>query len=74
MAQQLAGPYTLYQRFWIYNPDAAFVAGGNAAYSPGTGPVGPDSAMLDDVRVRLQDRATDARPLRVHIDILEVTK
>jgi hypothetical protein len=44
----------LQKRFWINNPDDLFVGGRNSVHDPGTGPIGPDPAMLHEVRMRLQ--------------------
>ena len=44
----------LHQRFWVNYPDDVFVGGRNAVYNPGTGPIGADASIRDEVRMRLQ--------------------
>jgi hypothetical protein len=53
-ARQLAALYVGHQRLWITSPDAIFVGGGNAVHDFGAEHIPPDSATLDEVRMRLQ--------------------
>jgi len=52
--RQLAANYMLHQRFWINDPDPIYVGGRDYVHNYGSGPIGPDPAILDEVRMRLQ--------------------
>lgn len=58
IARQLAANYMLHQRFWINDPDPIYVGGRDYVHNYGSGPIGPDPAILDEVRMRLQLEAT----------------
>jgi hypothetical protein len=54
VARQLAGNYMLHQRFWINDPDPLFVGGREYVHNYGSGSLGSDPAIRDEVRMRLQ--------------------
>ncbi len=54
VARQLAANYMLHQRFWINDPDPIYVGGRDYVHNHGAGPIGPDPAIQDEVRMRLQ--------------------
>ncbi len=58
IARQMAANYMLHQRFWINDPDPIYVGGRDYVHNYGSGPIGPDSAILDEVRMRLQLEVT----------------
>ncbi len=58
VARQLAANYMLHQRFWINDPDPIYVGGRDYVHNYGSGPIGPDPAILDEVRMRLQLEVT----------------
>jgi hypothetical protein len=58
IARQLAGTYMLHQRFWINDSDPLYVGGRDYVHNNGTPAIGPDSTILDEVRMRLQYQLT----------------
>ncbi len=57
-ARQLAATFMLHQRFWVNDPDPVLVGGRDYVHNDGAGPIGPDPAILDEVRMRLQFHAS----------------
>jgi hypothetical protein len=58
IARQMAANYMLHQRFWINDPDPIYVGGRDYVHNYGTGPIGPDPAIDDEIRMRLQLEVT----------------
>ena len=54
IVRQLAGTYMLHQRFWINDSDPIFVGAREYIHNYGAGPIRPDTAIEDEVRMRLQ--------------------
>jgi hypothetical protein len=58
IARQLAGNYMLHRRFWVNDPDPLFVGGREYVHNFGSGTLGSDPAIRDEVRMRLQLEVT----------------
>jgi hypothetical protein len=71
MARQLSTNYMLHQRFWINNPDALFVGGRVYVRDPNSGPIAPDPAIRDEVRMRLQYQIASGGPVTIGEDIAD---
>jgi len=54
ISRQLAATYMLHQRFWINDPDPVYVGGRDFVHNYGTGPIGDDPSIRNEVRMRLQ--------------------
>jgi hypothetical protein len=62
IARQLAATAVFHQRFWTNDPDDVFVGGRNFVHDYGTGPIGPDSSIRNEVRMRLLFQVTTGGP------------
>jgi len=72
MARQFAANYMLHQRVWITDPDPLFVGGRYNRDMP-SGPLGPDPALLREVRMRLQEQVISGGPVTIGENLADLT-
>lgn len=72
MARQFAANYMLHQRVWITDPDPLFV-GGQYNRDMDSGPIGPDPALLREVRMRLQEQVISGGPITIGENMADYT-